>query len=136
MELFLDPKVMMMTEIASIPLASLGSFGVDLVQDSTKKHIWRTLEQEFGESLHIIQDNNGKLLVYPDSLMIQELVRENQSLKKKLKTLRMSMDEPQVQLCKAAKQLRADIKAKAKDEEQSWPPEVESVIPDVSPELL
>ena len=94
MELFLDPKVMMMTEVASILLASLESFGVDRVQDSTKKHIRRTLEQEFGESLHIIQDNNGKLLVYPDSLTIQELVRENQSLKKELKTLRMSTGDP------------------------------------------
>ena len=136
MELFPDPKVMMMTEVASRLLASLESFGVDRVQDSTKKHIRRTLEQEFGESLHILQDNNGKLLVYPDSLTIQELVRENQSLKKELKTLRMSTGDPQVQLCKAAKQLRADIKAKAKDEEQSWPPDVESVIPDVSPESL
>ena len=74
MELFPDPKVMMMIEVASRFLPSLESFGVDRVQDSTKKHIRCTLEQEFGESLHIIQDNNGKLLVYPDSLMIQELV--------------------------------------------------------------
>ncbi len=48
----------------------------------------------------------------------------------------MSTGDPQVQLCKAAKQLRADIKSKAKHEEQSWPPEVGSVIPRVSPESL
>ncbi len=75
MELFPDPKVMMMTEVAARLLPTLESFGVDRVQDSTKKHIRRTLEQEFGESMHIIRDNNGKLLVYPDSLTIQELVR-------------------------------------------------------------
>ncbi|KAG0726869.1 hypothetical protein GWK47_035731 [Chionoecetes opilio] len=93
------------------------SFGVDQVQDSTKKHLRETIEEDFGGFLHIIQDHNGKLLIYPDSLTVQELVRENQSLKKQLKAL--SRGDAQELQTKAAKQLRADIKTKAKDINQS-----------------
>ncbi|KAG0727937.1 hypothetical protein GWK47_033565 [Chionoecetes opilio] len=61
---------------------------------TTKKHLWQRIEKEFGGFLHIIQDHNGKLLIYPDSLTVQEFVRENQSLKKQLKTLSRGSDDP------------------------------------------
>ncbi|KAG0729517.1 hypothetical protein GWK47_003447 [Chionoecetes opilio] len=63
-----------------------------------------------------------------NSLTVQELVRENQSLKKQLKTL--SRGDAQELQTKAAKQLRADIKTKAKDINQFWSPEIKSVKPD------
>ncbi|KAG0722326.1 hypothetical protein GWK47_044675 [Chionoecetes opilio] len=133
MKLFGTPKVLMMTDVTSRLVASMKSFGVDQVQDSTKKHLRQGIE-EFGGFLHIIQDHNGKLLISPDSLTVQKLVRENQSLKKQLKTLSRG-DAKELQT-KAAKQLRADIKTKAKDIYQSWPPEIESVKPDIVPESL
>lgn len=133
-ELFGTPKVLMMTDITSKLAASMKNFGVDKVQDSTKKHIRQRIETEFGGSLHIIPDHNGKLLIYPDNLTVQELVRENQSLKKQLKTL--SRGDAQELQTKTAKQLRADIKTKAKDINQSWPPEIESVKSDIIPESL
>ncbi|KAG0728125.1 hypothetical protein GWK47_033150 [Chionoecetes opilio] len=86
MELSGTPKVLMMTDVTSRLVAPMKSFGVDQVQDSTKKHLRQRIEKEFGGFLHIIQDHNGKLHIYPDSLTVQELVRENQSLKKQLKT--------------------------------------------------
>ncbi|KAG0715265.1 hypothetical protein GWK47_012327 [Chionoecetes opilio] len=134
MELFGTPKFLMMTDVTSRLVASMKSFGVDQVQDSTKKHLRQRIEKEFGGFLHIIQDHNGKLLIYSDSLTVQELVRENQSLKKQLKTL--SRGDAQELQTKAAKQLGADIKTKAKDINQSWPPEIESVKPDIVPESL
>ncbi|KAG0730359.1 hypothetical protein GWK47_028417 [Chionoecetes opilio] len=113
MELFGTPKVLMMTDVTSRLVASMKSFGVDQVQGSTKKHLRQRIEKEFGGFLHIIQDHNGKLLIYPDGLTVQELVKKNQSLKKQLKTL--SRGDAQELQTKAAKQLRADIKTKAKD---------------------
>ncbi|KAG0714107.1 hypothetical protein GWK47_001671 [Chionoecetes opilio] len=107
MELFGTPKVLMITDVTSRLVASMKSFGVDQVQDSTKKHLRQRIKKEFGGFLHIY------LLIYPDSLTVQELVRENQSLKKQLKTL--SRGDAQELQTKAAKQLRADIKTKAKD---------------------
>ena len=89
---------------------------------------------EFGNSLHIIPDDNGRLLLYPNNLTMQALVRENQSLKKQLKHL--SKGDDQELLTKSAKQLRADIKTKATVTDQSWPPEIESCKSDVIPESL
>jgi hypothetical protein len=42
--------------------------GVKTLKASSKKHILRKLEAEFGEALQIIQDDNRKLLVYSNSL--------------------------------------------------------------------
>ncbi|KAG0718431.1 hypothetical protein GWK47_052437 [Chionoecetes opilio] len=132
MELFGTPKVLMMTDVTSRLVPSMKSFGVDQVPNSTKKHLRQRIEKEFGGFLYNIQDHNGKLLIYPDSLTVQELVRENKSLKKQLKTL--SRGDAQELQTQAAKQLRADIKTKAKDINKSWPPEIESVKPDIVPE--
>lgn len=122
MELFGTPMVLKMTDAPSRLLVSMKEFGVDKVKYSTKKHLRQRTENEFVGSLHIIPENNSKFLIYPDSLTVHELVREIQSLKKQLKTL--SRGDNQELQTKAAKQLRADIKTKAKDINQSWPPEI------------
>ena len=58
------------------------------VKDSTKKHIRRKLESEFGGALPIFPDVKGKLLLYPDNLSMCELAKDNQSLKAELHTLK------------------------------------------------
>ena len=60
---------------------------------ATKKHIRRKLETEFGESLSIFPDNNGKLLVVPDSLDIKNLLSQLMSIKKELDSLRENSSE-------------------------------------------
>ena len=92
---------------------------MDRVQDFIKKYLQRRIEKELGGSLHIIPDHKGKPHIYPDSLTVQELVRENQSLKQKLKTLLFMMP-------RSSKQLRADIKTKATDVNQSLRPVIVS----------
>ncbi|KAK3885065.1 hypothetical protein Pcinc_010719 [Petrolisthes cinctipes] len=47
------------------------------VKDSTKKHVRRNLETEIGESLQFVHDAKGKVLVYPDNLSRDELVKQN-----------------------------------------------------------
>ena len=49
--------------------------GVNDAKPSTKKHIRRKLEAKFGDALHSIPDDKGKLLVYPDNLSVPELVK-------------------------------------------------------------
>ena len=80
-ELFSTPKILMMTDMTSKLVASMNNIGVDQVKYSTKKHIRQKIETEIRDSLHFIPDQNGKLLIYPDSLKIEELVKEIQSLK-------------------------------------------------------
>ena len=35
------------------------------------------LESEFGESVHMFSDDNGKLIVIPDNLSIEALMKDN-----------------------------------------------------------
>ena len=57
------------------------------IRDSDKKHIRRRLESEFGDILHILKDESGKLIAVPNSVTIKDMVLENRKLKKEMKTL-------------------------------------------------
>lgn len=128
-ELFVHPEVVTMTDLLSRLKKYLQDLGVTEVRDSTKKHMRRNLENEFGGSLHIIASSNGKLLVFPDNLstITNDLVRINHSLKTELNIWKSSK-EADVRT-KAALQLRADIKKV--EVNQVWPPDTDkSYIPD------
>ena len=66
-EMIPNLEVVPMTFLLSHLEATMRSLGIDSLLPSTKKHLRRRLETEFGESLHIITKTNGKLLVFPDS---------------------------------------------------------------------
>ena len=119
-DLFVNPRVTTMVELSDRLFASMNSFGVKEVKDSTKKHIRRKLESEFGKSLHIFPDAKGKLLLCPDNLTVCELAKQNQSLKTELHSLQVKRDNAVV---KAAVQIRADINAK--EAPTVWPPPVD-----------
>ena len=64
------------------------------VQASTKKHIRRKLQGEFGESLLIFPDNNGKVIVIPDYLKITTLAGEQVRMKVQLNSLKKGNSDP------------------------------------------
>ena len=65
-----------MTDLMVMLTQWIQGAGINEVKDSTKKHFRRKLEAEFGNSLHILQDDKGKLMVYPDNLSRNELVKQ------------------------------------------------------------
>jgi hypothetical protein len=81
-----------------VPLASLTdklksimiSKGIDEVKDSTKKNIKRNVLKHLGNCLKIYSDNTGKLLVVPDTVTVETVVKENQRLKDELKRWKSS----------------------------------------------
>jgi len=79
-------QVMKMTELCQYLLDLLvqSGVGLDEVKLSTKKHIHRKIKCESGESIHVVPDDKGKLLVYTDNLSLPRLVIENQKLKEEL----------------------------------------------------
>ena len=87
----------------------------------TNKHIRRKLEAEFGESLSISPDNNGKLLVVPDSLDIKNLSSQLMSIKKELDSLRENSSGLTQSVRKVAKLIRNELKT-THTEDLSWPP--------------
>ena len=117
-ELFQTPKVVKFTQLTSMLKEHMLSLGVE-IQECTKKHLRRKLETDFGNMLHIVSDASGKLLVFPDSLSSDSLVRENQELKKELSMLKEDIENIQHVLAKAALHLRSTIKHL--ENSNNWP---------------
>lgn len=57
------------------------SNGVKSLKDSTKKHLCRKLELEFGNSVDIFSE----FLAVPGNITLKEVVLENQTLHRELK---------------------------------------------------
>ena len=76
-DLFDRPRVLKLTSLTSMLVTLLKKSGVQNVSESTKKHIRRTLTSEFGDTLHFIPDDNGRILVYPKNLTLSEVLKEN-----------------------------------------------------------
>ena len=86
----------MMTALTEKLELMMQSRGVSVLKDSTKKHIRRKLESELENYIHIFTAANGQLILVPDSVTLQDVVLENQSLKNELKVWKMkstSMDK-------------------------------------------
>jgi len=49
-------------------------YGIKEIKPSTSTHLRRKLKTEFGDFLHMIQNESNKVLVYPDSLTREQLV--------------------------------------------------------------
>ena len=89
--------VVSMTDLARKLESFIQSRGVDKLNESTKKHIRRKIEAEFGSALEIFPNDNGKLLIISKNLNRQETVKVNVALKKELEILKSkSTDVKQV----------------------------------------
>ena len=119
----LIPKALIatMTELTAKLILLMKSFGINEVKESVKKHIRRKLENEFGDTLHFIQNDKGKLIVYPDNISKHDLVKE-------LCEYRSKVNKPETDsntLSTTALQIRQHIKQMKVDE--TWPPDLENM---------
>ena len=62
--------------------------GQEHLSESIKKHIKRKLEAEFGPILVIFPHDKGKLIVVPDDLSVEKVVKTNLTMEKELDILR------------------------------------------------
>ena len=58
------------------------------MSEATRKHIRRKIEAEFGSILLIFPDDKGKLIVVPDNLSVEDIVKMNMAMKKELDILK------------------------------------------------
>ena len=95
--------------------------GAKGIKDSTKKHIKRKLMTEFGTSIEIITNVNGKLFVIPDNLSKATLVKENIALSSELKSIKTE------DLSSCARECALEMRRLVKEstQEQEWPPNPE-----------
>ena len=83
--LFTNPDVVPLTELSTKLVTKMHELGVTKVNDSTKKNLRRTLNTEFKETLKFLNNVNGRVLVYPSSLDIDETVLKYNSARQELR---------------------------------------------------
>ena len=77
-----------MTELTSKLEVLAQARGKEKLSEATRKHIRRKLEAEFGSILLIFPDDKGKLIVVPDNLSVEDIVKMNLAMKKELDILK------------------------------------------------
>ena len=109
MEIIGRPKVIYLTEITERLVQFMNENGVDSIKESTKKHIRRKLLNEFGELLSFLSNENGRVIVIPQTMTMQQLAEENLKLKAELQTFH-AKSSPDGMILQASQFLRAQIK--------------------------
>ncbi|XP_078353848.1 uncharacterized protein LOC144638526 [Oculina patagonica] len=132
-ELFSNPRVLPMVDLTGQLVLYMKAHGVEDVQASTKKHIRRKLEGEFGESLLIFPDDNGKLLIIPDNLKITTLAAEQMRMKGELKSMKEGKSDPLQLVKKTALYVRDELKKSQDEAHLGWPPEPHELDKDYLP---
>ena len=108
-----------MTSLTEEPVDNMSFLVIEDLRPQTRKQIRRKLETEFGDSLQIVCDERGRLLIIPDSLSMSMLETENMKMVAKLESHRALDNEHIVKQC--ATILRSEIKKTKMG--QLWPPQ-------------
>ena len=86
-DLFVRPRVVKLSELTRRLTEDITLTGIPKIKDSTKKHIRRSIEKEFADTIRFCNDDKGKVLLFPSSLTAYELAKENQKLKDMIQLL-------------------------------------------------
>lgn len=101
--------------------------GIEELKPYTSKHLGRKLENEFKDTLHMIQTESNKIVVYPD-LTRDELALICFNLEKEVTLLRHCPKEVDVtEVARMATKLRQSVKDHFSDQ-QERPPNVSSLL--------
>lgn len=111
-ELCCEPSVVYFVDVTKRYVQSILTSGVKEVKYHTKKNLRRRIEQVYGSRIRFTMSDSGKLLMFPDTLTREELVRKNENLTSKLKEIHSSSQQ---QVISTALQLKKDIQALQKN---------------------
>jgi len=115
----------MFNDLRTMLLDHMKELGCTQVSDSTRKNLRRKLEEEFQDSVNIISDEKGRLVIYPDSISQDKLVLDILNLQQELSILKSNESDNRTILTKAALILRADILAH--NHTEIWPPQLDEL---------
>ncbi|KAK3750817.1 hypothetical protein QZH41_000085, partial [Actinostola sp. cb2023] len=120
-DLLEQPRVIPLTDLTQRLITNMMLLGTQEVKESTRKHVRRRLEAEFGEGLHFVAVEEGKrkMLVIPDNLTVVQLARENVKLQEKQTLIDKAIDNEH-HIIEAALCIRE--KLKTLEINSSWPP--------------
>jgi len=118
--LFSNPRIVSLVELTSKVVSAMKDEGIKDIQSSTKKHIRRNLECEFGDNLHFFSaGNTNNVYVRPHNLSTDTISRDYLSVKNKIEMYTESHECEQL-IVQVALILRDKISQSIT--EQVWPP--------------
>lgn len=117
-DLFLNPRILCLTNITSKFITSMNSLGIHTVSQSSIKHFRRNLEMEFRDTLQFFTVNR-RVYFMPDNLTKEALAIECIGLQTQLDTVQNNESD---KICRqAATYMRNQIQAT--EFEYIWPPQ-------------
>ena len=111
-------KVVPVAQLTEKLEAFMSSKG-EALKSATNKNIRRRLESELGNSIHIFQNDSGKLLLVPDSLSFKDVVLDNDNLRKELAIWKVKLTDANKIIDQASSQIREVIRRDMKP--TAWP---------------
>jgi hypothetical protein len=121
--LFQHPCVVKLTYLTQKLATSMQEAGITDIKRSTKNHIHRQLECEFGSSLHFTTSSSSKILVFPSSLTVDDLATENHGLQEELKMLKSNHEEKMNTVLQAALYVNESLTDHEESHGMQWPPD-------------
>ena len=127
-DIFVNQSIIELSTLNKRLKAFMLDSGIEELKPSTSKHLRRTFENEFKDTLHMIQTESNKVVLYPDNLTRDELALICFNLEKEVTLLRHCPREVGVTevACMATK-VRQSVKDHFSDQ-QEWPPNVSSLL--------
>ena len=117
-ELIRSPRVVEFKTIRKVMSDEAEKLGAEL-SSSSCKNLLRKISTRFKE-LNFFHQLHNNVLVYPNSLKVEDLILQNSKMKSELETMNHSMGDDTASVIKVAKILHDTILAHP--EQMSWPP--------------
>lgn len=124
-DLFQNNNIIELVQLSDMLRGWMLESGVTEIKPSTITHLRRKLSVEFGDSLHMIQNESNKVIVYPDSLTRDQLVLSNHRLQKEVNVVSASRSHNGESLKYVASQIRQSVKQHCANQE--WPPDPSNI---------
>ncbi len=109
------PLTTLTTKLVTI----MESKGVLDIKDSTKKHVRRRLENEFGDSLLLFPDSKGKILVMPSGVNLTDLARSYYEVMQEVNRCRLQTSNINKSIDQASLHIRKSVRGMA--DMTKWP---------------
>ena len=120
LNLFSNPRIVPLGDLTSKLVSLLHDEGIVEIKPSTKTHIRRNLESEFGDTLHFFSaGTSNHVYIIPNNLSADAIACDYINVKDKLETYKHSQQCEQL-IVQVAQIIRDNISECVK--EQAWPP--------------
>ena len=128
------PRVIEFQDIRNLMSSEARRLNVN-IPESHYKNLLRKMSSKFSNQLNFVHYQHNKVLVYPGSLKVEDLVIQNYELNRELLSVQSTENEPENSVCHVAQLLHREIKSLP--QQMTWPPQekeletdkIESYIP-------